>query len=68
MARTIHIRIPKDEGQRLLWAASIAQTAATLLVADPDASEHLAIDNALDLYADVLERIDQGRELDDDNE
>ena len=60
--------VPIDEGQRLLWAASIAQTAATLFVNDPAANEDVAVDNAIELYSTVLERLNTGRELVEDDE
>ena len=66
MARMIRTRIPSDEGQRLLWAASIAQTAAILYVNDPHATEGVAVVKALELYANVIDHLDQGKIFDED--
>ena len=55
---TIDTRIPSDDGQKMMLAASLAQTAAIFYVNDAVANSDEAIAKAILMYAEVLDRLD----------
>ena len=68
--RKIDTKIPVDEGQRMLLASSLAQTAAIFYVnsMDNDITEDAAIDKAIEMYADVLDRLEDALPSDSEEE
>lgn len=60
---TIRVEVPENEDQKLLWAASIAQTAALFYVNSTDLTEDDAIAKAFQMYGDVLEHLENAELL-----
>jgi hypothetical protein len=59
---TVHTNIPVDEGQKMLLAASLAQTAAIFYV-KADITEEEAVGQAILMYAEALDQLEAAEPL-----